>query len=145
MINASVMLRGGFTWKTLQKRSSSSMSKLRAVECIFLKSCASVSYKEENSDWFKCSCRKLLTRDNNELLDSLLAKAIIIPLVINFEWLSTRVTEFLQLQLDCRFEIQIYNRTQKIRKFSESSISNIQCSGSEPVLSQGIVYLYCKQ
>jgi hypothetical protein len=29
---------------------------------------------------------------------------------------STRVMEFLQLQLDCIFEIQIYDRTQKIRK-----------------------------
>ena len=70
------------------------------------------------------------------VLDSTWAKAFIIPRVTHFLLFSTRVTEFLQLQLDCRFEIKIYDRTQKIRKYIESSISNLQCSGSEPAQSR---------
>jgi hypothetical protein len=85
---------------------------------------------------FECSCQKLSTTGHHELSvlvpDSTLAKACIIPRVTHFQLYSTRVTEFLQLQLDCRFEIQIYDRTQNIRKFIESSISNLQYSGSEP-------------
>jgi hypothetical protein len=68
------------------------------------------------------------------VLDSTLAKALfIIPRVTHFYLFSTRVTEFLQLQLDSRFDIQIYDRTQNSESLLKVpfQIYNLQCSGSE--------------
>ena len=81
------------------------MMKLRAVESIFSISSARRSGKERAEN-----CRQ----GHHELmvLDSTWANAFIIPRVTHFLLFSTRLTEFLQLQLDCRFEIQIYDGTQ---------------------------------
>ena len=62
MINASAVFHGRSTWATLQKQSSSSMSKLLAGESIFSKSRALRSDKKENCEWFECSRQKLTTR-----------------------------------------------------------------------------------
>jgi hypothetical protein len=77
MIEASAVLRGGFTLTTLQKQSSVSMMKVRAVESIFSKSRARRYGKKSVKN-----CRQ----GHHELsvLDSTWAKAFIIPLVTTF-------------------------------------------------------------
>jgi hypothetical protein len=85
------------------------------------------------------------------VLDSTWANAFIIPRVTHFLLFSTRLTEFLQLQLDCRFEIQIYDGTQKSESLLKVPFQiynalarNPLRTGSEPrycVLC--IVYWYC--
>ena len=136
-------MRGGFTWTTLQKQSSSSMSEECAVEFIFSKSCARRSDKKRTKWLIRMLLSKVCRGWHHELPDSTSVKAFITPRVAHFSCLSTRVTESLQLQLDCRFEIQIYDRTPKIRKFIVSSISNLLCSGSEPAQNRFWAEVLC--
>jgi hypothetical protein len=101
----------------------------------------SIWLRKENYDWFEWSCQKNCRQEQLSTGNGVYAgEGMYSSTCSIFLILSTRVTEFSQLQLDGRFEIQIYDRAQKTRNVIGSSISNLrywvivlcdlQCGGS---------------